>query len=1092
MPHSLVQQSDLSCHNCGRSFTADIWLIVDTSDQPDLFDNILAGTLHDLPCPYCGHTEQADAPILLYRPGYMPPLIFSPAQGTTEEQDREQAEGLLGYLYDVLGNAWRDEWLEAMPAIPREYLPVALSDDPEAAMCQMTLQAEQALERLRQEDPDAYRELEAAARLMTEEVTDVVTPEHTTPTVPPLFFTIQQFIQTDSWLESYGFVQAHPELLGSEASILLDDLMHAIQARGSENARRIIDEHRILLYRCQEIGITEAFTEKLEVSAEALTAQSEMNHSSPAVPPQFQANIQQAQMGEQRYVQRGDQRGLDEAVTAWEFILQHPTFPQTDYRLQLAALNNSGRVFLLRYWEQGQLADLTRALELCQLAVQRTPSDSPNLPSRLNNLGNSLRARYALTGHLADLEEAIRVAHNAVQRTPPNSPELPRNLNNLGNSLRIRYVRTGQLADLEEAISVARNAVQRTPSNSPDRAGYLNNLGNSFSARYARNSQQADLDAAIAAYEQACLLGRERQPEIVILAVRSWGQWALTRRAWDEANRAYKFGLTGLEQLYQTQFLQHEQQSWQRAGQGLYAQTAYALARVGDLFAATVTLEQGQARGLNDRLARDEADLLQVQQQSPALFQQYQATAGSLRQLEAAERQERLTIGADTHPPDWAAHRQQVQEARADLQAAITAIRQLDGYSQFLQQLDFADVAAAVRPGHPLAYLVTTPVGSLALLLHRPAANADVTIEPVWADTFTENGLNAFLVKGDSGEKPDGYLLGQFLGGPTLQTTLAEGLPFLGEALLEPLAQRLQALCLQRVTLIPGGRLNLLPLHAVTVTFNGQPAIFGDLFAVSYAPSARALSLSYHRRQDYEAPIPCLLTVGNPLPLPDGVRPLPYARLEAEEIARRFGKEAYLVCAEAATYAAITTAMPGRTHLHFACHGQFDPEKPLESGLLLGGDILTLRQILDDITLRGIRLAVLSACQTAISDYKELPDEVIGLPAAFLQAGAAGVLGSLWPVNDLSTMLLMDRFYHLHLDEGVEAAIALQRAQRWLREATAGELAERFGEERVNLKGSQLILAEASEYWRRFAAFEPEERPFADPYYRAAFTFTGA
>jgi CHAT domain-containing protein len=322
-----------------------------------------------------------------------------------------------------------------------------------------------------------------------------------------------------------------------------------------------------------------------------------------------------------------------------------------------------------------------------------------------------------------------------------------------------------------------------------------------------------------------------------------------------------------------------------------------------------------------------------------------------------------------------------------------------------------------------------------------------------------------------------------------LQAALADGLPLLGEKLLASLAQRLHALGLQRVTLIPGGRLNLLPLHAATIVLHDQPTPISDAFTISYAPSARTLATS-RRRHDSRAPR--LLAVGNPLPVPDGIGSLPYARLEAEEIARRFGQEAHLVCAEAATHAAVTVAIPGHTHLHFACHGQFNPEKPLESGLLLGGNILTLRQILDDITLRGVRLAVLSACQTAVSDYKELPDEVIGLPAAFLQAGAAGVLGSLWPVNDLSTMLLMDHFYHLHLDEGMEATAALQATQRWLRELTARELADRFGAERMKLKGNRLTLAEASEYWRRFVAFEPEERPFANPYYWAAFTFTGA
>ena len=65
---------------------------------------------------------------------------------------------------------------------------------------------------------------------------------------------------------------------------------------------------------------------------------------------------------------------------------------------------------------------------------------------------------------------------------------------------------------------------------------------------------------------------------------------------------------------------------------------------------------------------------------------------------------------------------------------------------------------------------------------------------------------------------------------------------------------------------------------------------------------------------------------------------------------------------------------------------------------------------------RHPRLVVLSACETGLYDIASSPDEFIGLPGTFTALGAAGVLGTLWPVSDDATALLMAKFYELHMD----------------------------------------------------------------------------
>ncbi|WP_329344558.1 CHAT domain-containing protein [Streptomyces sp. NBC_00663] len=139
-----------------------------------------------------------------------------------------------------------------------------------------------------------------------------------------------------------------------------------------------------------------------------------------------------------------------------------------------------------------------------------------------------------------------------------------------------------------------------------------------------------------------------------------------------------------------------------------------------------------------------------------------------------------------------------------------------------------------------------------------------------------------------------------------------------------------------------------------------------------------------------------------------------------------------------ATKEALLRALPTATHLHFAGHGHYDPEEPLASHLALAdGEHLTLRDLFDGQALRGVRLVVASACQTAVTDMTRLPDESVG------QAGATAVIGSLWEVNDRSTALLVAGIYDFHLrgvpelgDPPMPASVALARAQAWMREGT--------------------------------------------------------
>jgi CHAT domain-containing protein len=134
--------------------------------------------------------------------------------------------------------------------------------------------------------------------------------------------------------------------------------------------------------------------------------------------------------------------------------------------------------------------------------------------------------------------------------------------------------------------------------------------------------------------------------------------------------------------------------------------------------------------------------------------------------------------------------------------------------------------------------------------------------------------------------------------------------------------------------------------------------------------------------------------------------------------------------------------------LHTACHGYFNENQSLHSGLLLAnGSRLPMThenesgtiEVPDDMLLTAKEifnldihsdLVVLSACVTGVNEKKP-GDELIGLTRAFIYAGTPSVMVSLWSVNSKATLELMKSFYKYWTDREhpVSKVEALQKAQ---------------------------------------------------------------
>lgn len=103
------------------------------------------------------------------------------------------------------------------------------------------------------------------------------------------------------------------------------------------------------------------------------------------------------------------------------------------------------------------------------------------------------------------------------------------------------------------------------------------------------------------------------------------------------------------------------------------------------------------------------------------------------------------------------------------------------------------------------------------------------------------------------------------------------------------------------------------------------------------------------------------------------------------------------------------------------------PEPDREDGILTASEV-------ENLDLRGVRLAVLSACETGIGELAG-GEGLLGLQRAFQVAGAESVVASLWEVNDESTRSLMERFYGNLLQNPkiqMSKLDALRQAQLWM------------------------------------------------------------
>ncbi|WP_333773327.1 CHAT domain-containing protein [Streptomyces sp. IBSBF 3136] len=694
----------------------------------------------------------------------------------------------------------------------------------------------------------------------------------------------------------------------------------------------------------------------------------------------------------------------DEAVTALVDAVQatDPGHPQ--YVRRMLSLAEALR---LRHAEPAALeaadntrerSDLDHAVGCCRAAIRSAGDGHPDRPTALHQLGGTLLTRYRRDHRAVDLWRALRAQHWALALTPADHPDRALMQRALAYGVRLRHQRSGRLDDARTAVRLAREAAEvrgpDTESASPASLAELSRCLRSLALALDASSpggRQADEYRAEARTQGRLALDLHvrnapaQSPQSALATARGARLHTAEVARWCLADQRPDEAIEVLEQ-----------------GRGLVVHAAMLSGSVGD------------------RLRKaDRPDLAEDWEAARA-----EAHRNRRRTVPEELRHQVITaLTADTNQPQLPGPPtlHEIQHAlnttgNDALVYVMTGTPHTAGYALLVPRtgqpvgLELPGLRAV--PGNPLAQYID------AYNHHLRASDARMSAEA------TETGPALRQAREES-----------HTAWSTWTQTLDHLCDWAWDVLIGRLLETLSASgsTKPRLVLVPSGHAGLVPWHAARRPDGSGPphyAVYEAIF--SYAASARAfLAVAERELTTYDGRA---LLVGNP------TKDLKYADDEADSLRAYYPLAERLGASDAistgpAVPGRVLAALPGTEGeglpmVHLACHATFDRDPTTSKLLLANGQSLTVSRLLAHSGRRTTTvgpLVVLSACTSALT--ADNFDEALTLSTAFLTAGAAATVGSLWTVNDMRTPVLMEEFHRLMTQRGLAPAEALGEAQ---------------------------------------------------------------
>ncbi len=534
---------------------------------------------------------------------------------------------------------------------------------------------------------------------------------------------------------------------------------------------------------------------------------------------------------------------------------------------------------------------------------------------------------------------------------------------------------------------------------------------------------QGDLGSRSQAWRTTVRRSRQAPVAARMRLATAWVRWALGTHEIELAAEAYHHLVSLIPEAVRIRYLAEAKTRILAVLREHTEEAGYWLALAGRFRDAAVALETGRAVALSTLIERDDPAVAKALQEAGRddLLRRYRQV---LAELDSREREP----GADSHRA-WTLFRTVTRE-----------IADVIGADPAQPTVEYADITAATGDG-AVVYVAAARASGYALVI---AAHHDP--QCVWLPDLARGAIEARLDDRSGNFRRHAPNLRQDLEW-LWASGLRDVLAFYAHGSI--------------VTLIPVGVMTLLPLHAT-------PPRAIPVAPLRYAPNARTLRWCGTRHAAMAGKPAKLLAAD--VPEAPELALLPHAAEEVAAVAARWPRQ----CTRQSDATWTWFAPAARDHdvWHIACHGHAEPHAIMRSRLAFADRQVTIGELRDRFPFAPRRLAIVSACDMHLIG-PDLPNETIGLPSALLQLGFAGVIAASWPVSDLATAHLMVRFHHEWRRGEVHPAIALTRAQRWLRGATAEELAA-FA---PDLSPPDTDL--------------PGPCPFAHPFYWAAFAYSG-